>query len=251
MLNRLLILSGCRHKTISAGGLRFRVRRLAADEHFVRDVVVNEEYAPEGYEITAQDLVVDIGGNIGSFALYAAAKARAGQVVSVEPIQDNYRLLVQNIKMNGFDNVLAKQAALVPRRKTVRIYLGTLGFGSHSILPVLAQQRQRFEDVEGITLADLFEEYQLPHCDFLKMDCEGAEFEILREMDLDLCRRISKLVVEYHTLPDRDKYEQAHELVDRLVELGFTIDRYTDVVGTNWGTIYARRVENKKLEIRN
>ena len=226
------------------------MRRLAADEHFVRDVVMNEEYAAAGYEITARDLVVDIGGNIGSFTLYAAAKAHGGQVVSVEPIQDNYRLLVQNIKMNGFANVLAKQAALVPRRKTVRVYFGTLGFGSHSILPVLAQQSQRFEDVEGITLANLFEEYQLPHCDFLKMDCEGAEFGILREMDLDLSRRISKLVVEYHTLPDRDKHEQAHELIDRLVELGFTIDRYTDVVGTNWGTIFARRLSTRSARKR-
>jgi hypothetical protein len=51
------------------------------------------------------------------------------------------------------------------------------------------------------------------------------------------------VVVEYHTFPDRDKREQSGQLVARLVELGFSIDHYTDVMGTNWGTIYARRLE--------
>lgn len=240
-LDRLLILCGFRHKTIVASGLRFRVRRLAADEHFVRDVVVDEEYSPSGYAITANDIVVDIGGNIGSFAVYAAAKARGGRVVSLEPIRDNFRLLIRNIASNSLGNVAAKHAALVARRGSVRIYISTIGSGGHSMLPGLAQQNRTYEDVEGVTLENVFDEFQLSHCDFLKLDCEGAEFEILENVDPNLCRRINKLVVEYHTFPDRDKLEQSNGLVERLADLGFTVDVYTDVIGTNWGTIYARR----------
>ena len=236
-LDRLSILVGRRHKTITAGGLRFRVRRLAADEHFVREVVVDEEYVPAGYEIGERDLVVDAGGNIGSFALYAANKARLGRVVSLEPIEDNYRLLVANVALNRFDNVSAKRAALVAHRGPARVYLSSYGSGGHSVLRDLAQQSQAFEEVQGVTLEDVFDEYQLPRCDFLKLDCEGAEFEILQGLNPEVCRRVDKVVLEYHTFPDRDKYEQSRELVERLIELGFEIDRYTDVMGTNWGTI--------------
>jgi hypothetical protein len=95
--------------------------------------------------------------------------------------------------------------------------------------------------VEGITLADVLERYQLPRCDFLKLDCEGAEFDILRSMSPELSRQVNKIILEYHTLPHRDKQEQSRELVERLLQLGYTIDAYTDVLGTYWGTIRARR----------
>ncbi len=240
-LDRLWIRLGRRHKTVTVGQLQFTVRRLAADEHFIRDVVVNEEYAPAGYEISNDDLVIDVGGNIGSFALYAASKARHGRIVSLEPILDNFRLLVRNVRQNRFENIITKRAALVARRAPVRVYLSTYGEGGHSVRPDLAQQSRDYEEVDGITLEDVMEDFQLPHCDFLKLDCEGAEFEILQQINPAVCHRVKKLVVEYHTFPGRDKHEQAGQLVARLLELGFSIDHYTDVIGTNWGTIYARR----------
>ncbi len=242
-LDRMWILLGRRHKTVTVGPLRFCVRRLAADEHFIRSVVIHEEYTPAGYEISAADLIVDVGGNIGSFALYAASKAPRGRVVSLEPIQDNYRLLVHNVAQNRLANILTQRAALVARRARVRVYLSTYGSGGHSVRPDLAQQDQDYEEVDGVTLEDVLQASQFPHCDFLKLDCEGAEFEIFREIRPAVCERVKRVVVEYHTFPDRDKREQSGQLVARLVELGFSIDHYTDVMGTNWGTIYARRLE--------
>lgn len=117
------------------------------------------------------------------------------------------------------------------------------------MLPGLAQQTRTYEDVEGVTLENVFDEFQLSHCDFLKLDCEGAEFEILENVDPNLCRRVNKLVVEYHTFPDRDKLEQSNGLVERLADLGFTVDVYTDVIGTNWGTIYAKRSGNGACQV--
>ena len=157
-LQRLWILLGFRHKTVTAAGLRFRVRRLAADEHFIKDIVLDEEYAPAGYEISQRDLVLDIGGNIGSFAIYAASKARRGRIISLEPVQENYRLLLHNVVLNRFDNVMVKHAALVAQRESVRVYLSDYGSGGHSVLPALAQQGQRFEVVDGVTIEDLFNE---------------------------------------------------------------------------------------------
>jgi FkbM family methyltransferase len=239
--DRLCLRLGRRHKAISAGSLRFRVRRLTADEYFVRDVVVDQEYVPNGYAITETDLVLDIGANIGAFAVYAATRARRGRVISLEPVRDSYRLLVHNVAVNRCDNVTTRRAALVARQGPTRVYLSPYGSGGHSVLPDLALQNLHFEQVEGLTLADLLQEYQLPRCDFLKLDCEGAEFEVAQGTPPAVWQQVAKVVVEYHTFPDRDKLQQSRQLAERLIELGFTVDRYTDVVGTNWGMIYARR----------
>ncbi len=247
-LERLWIRLGCRHKTIAVGPLRFRVRRLTADEHFIRDILVDQEYTPRGYAIGPNDLVIDVGGNIGSFAVYAGRQAPAGRVVSLEPMADNYQLLIRNLARNGCSHVAARRAALVAQRGPVRVYRSQVGTGGHSIRPDLALQDQEFEEVEGITLADVMEEYQLGHCDFLKLDCEGAEFEILQQIDPEICRRVHRLVLEYHVFPGKDKHQQAGELVTRLRELGFSIDHYTDVIGTYWGSIYARRNELSELD---
>ena len=239
-LERLKISLGWRCKTITASGLRFRVRRLAADEHFVHDVVVAGEYQLAGYEIAEDDIVIDIGGNVGAFAVHAARQARRGRVIVLEPVQDNLQLLARNVVRNHLDNITVRHAALVSQRKPVRIYLSNHGSGGHSVVAALVQPDARFEEVEGLTLPDLFREYELTGCDLLKMDCEGAEYQILQSLPASVAQRIRRLVMEYHTLPDRDKQEQAGELIEQLIEWGFTVDRYTDVVGTYWGTIFAR-----------
>ena len=105
----------------------------------------------------------------------------------------------------------------------------------------LALQDRDYEEVEGLGLQDVLDDAMFAHCDFLKLDCEGAEFEILHDTPPAVWQRVEKMVVEYHTFPGQDKHRQAGELVMKMQELGFSIDHYTDVAGTNWGTIYARR----------
>lgn len=244
-LERCLIGLGLRHRTVAADGLRFRVRRLTADAHFVRDIVVGREYGGPGYDISAHDIVVDVGANIGAFAVYAASQACHGLVVAVEPVADSYRLLLENLQLNRCGHVRARRAALVGQRARVRVYLSPAGAGCHSILPELAGRPDRFEDVDGLTLADLFDEYQLPRCDLLKLDCEGAEFDVLQSLTPPLARRVRRIVLEYHTSPGLSKAERSRELVQRLLELGYTIDAYTDVVGTYWGMLRARRPDGE------
>jgi FkbM family methyltransferase len=58
-----------------------------------------------------------------------------------------------------------------------------------------------------ITLAELFESAHIAHCDYLKMDCEGGEYEILTAAPDSTLQRISRMVIEYHegvTLPGHE-----------------------------------------------
>ena len=183
-----------------------------------------------------------MGGNVGAFAVWAATCASRGRVISLEPVQENFALLVQNLRLNALDLVVPIRAAVTAERRSATVYLSREGTGSHSILAEFAGQPSGQQRVDGVTLPDVFEQHQLDTCDFLKLDCEGAEYEILHSLPLAWYRRIRRLAVEYHTKPGAPKRGQPDALVERLQDAGYRIETYTDVVGTPRGMIYALRV---------
>jgi FkbM family methyltransferase len=211
--DRVLVALGHPLKTLHVHGCTIQVRRQTADEHFVREVFVQREYTRPGYEINQADVVIDVGGNIGSFALLAATQARAGKVVVLEPVAENFELLQRNIRANGLDNVIAEPCALMAEPGPVVMHLSAAGTGSHSAIAELAGPSAATQTVEAWSLQDLFQRHGIERCQFLKLDCEGAEFEIVRTLAPPLAARIDKIVAEYHTRPQTPKRSQADQLL--------------------------------------
>ena len=116
-LDRSLIALGLPTKTVRVHGLQLPVRRLTADEFFVREVLIDRQYNPAGFEINPTDNVLDIGGNVGAFAVGAAIQAGRGRVISVEPVQENFSLLVRNVGLNKLKNVIPVRAAVLSQRR--------------------------------------------------------------------------------------------------------------------------------------
>jgi hypothetical protein len=110
------------------------------------------------------------------------------------------------------------------------------------VLAELAGDSLGQEVVDGISLPTLFDRQGLGECHFLKLDCEGAEFEILYRLPQAWYPRIARLAIEYHVKRGEAKSQQAGRLVEHLQNAGYRIDLYTDVLGTNRGMIYARRL---------
>jgi FkbM family methyltransferase len=239
-LDRSLIAVGRPFKTIEAGGLRFRVRRQAADEHFVADVL-RGIYTPPGYEIRESDVVIDVGGNIGAFAVWAGRLASKGRVLSLEPAAENFAILEANVRLNGLTNVVPIKAALSVTPGTVTLHLAERSSGDHTINRSLIGDARGTEQVDAITLSDLLDRYHVERCDFIKFNCEGAEVPVILALDGATAARLRRIVLGYHTTPGEEKRSQSDALVRSLLELGFTIDDYTDIVDTNRGTIFARR----------
>jgi hypothetical protein len=142
---------------------------------FLQDTVFRQIFEVPEYrfdDICPEDRVIDIGANVGAFCIRASRCSRS--IVAVEPV--TAPLLRQNIQLNG-----------VP----VRVIEGALGGGN--------PKKIRWDDCEVIspayplhTIIDM-----AGGCDFLKCDCEGAEWEIVPE-DLAGIRRIE---MELHIPP--------------------------------------------------
>jgi FkbM family methyltransferase len=227
---------GASCKSISVASWSFRVRRLGVDEDVLRNVILTQEYHPPGYEIGPADTVIDIGGNIGAFAVPAAAVAQRGRVFSYEPDERNHCLLSENLRRNGCQNARAVRQAVTGHGGPVR-FLSDSNSSGHRV----EAGDGPGERVESVKLADIFDRHQIEACDFLKLDCEGAEYEILSTLPHEYWQRTRRIALEYHAEPE-SKRQRADELIRRFRESGFRIDRYTDVIGEPVGHLFATRV---------
>lgn len=242
-LQRLFILLGFRHVSVVVADASFVTRRLSSDRFFIDEVFGDRAYCPPGYEIAPSDVIVDVGANIGAFTVFAALQATSGRVISLEPVATNFSLLRANVQGNGLSNVQLVHAGVASQHGKRELFLSDLSTGRHSLYAEVAGHTSRREVVQMTTIEELFAAYGVVRCDYLKLDCEGAEFEILTALDEEVARRIRRVGLEYHCEGSSTERECADILLARLRYLRFTIDRYTEVTGTHHGMIFARRMD--------
>jgi FkbM family methyltransferase len=167
------------------------------------------------------DTVVDIGANKGYFSIYAASHVFNGVVYSFEPAKDNYDLLVENIKLNRIQNVRAFNLAVTDSNGQMSLYHDPANEGGHSLVNKSAQ----VETVRTAALADFCRQNQIDKIDFLKIDCEGAEYEILMNLPAESFAKIRRISMEYH----RVKNYYPDQLVQVLQNHGFQILQFNEL----------------------
>ena len=176
-------------------------------------------------------VVVDVGANVGVFSLFASRVARL--VYSLEPASSNFSRLVSNVSRHRNTVPLRLACAARDGRAVLNLSGEPIAF---SLKTDACQGEQEMVDV--ISLSSLFDRYKISCCDFLKLDCEGSEFDIILESEPSLFERITRIVLEYHDHLS-DKFSH-HDLLRRLESLGFRATAY-DPSG-NHGMIAAVRL---------
>ena len=175
-------------------------------------------------------LVVDVGANVGVFSLFAARFARV--VYALEPSSSNYSRLVANTSRVQRIVPLQCACAASDGSRYLDVNASPVEF---SLMTTSSAATQ--ESVEVISLATLFDLYKIESCDYLKLDCEGAEFEILLEADPRILKRVQRIVMEYH---DHLSTQYSHvDLLEKLKFLGFQTFIYNQNGG--YGMIAAIR----------
>ena len=147
--------------------------------------------------------VFDIGGYEGIYTLFfARAVGARGHVVTFEPNPVNYALIRQNVELNDFRNFTLKSIALADRKGSADLLFpireparGTLRADYQADLASRFQSRKVTVDVDTLDnqLTDL------PAPDFIKIDVEGAELEVLRGMQKLIREYRPALFIEVHT----------------------------------------------------
>jgi FkbM family methyltransferase len=168
-------------------------------------------------------VIVDIGAHFGFFTLFAAKNAGPGaRIIAVEPSADNYEILLANIRRNQLKNATALHAAVSDRQGTAILHLGRSE--NHSIFDFPGKENPRSETIEAVTLKGILDRYELDWIDFLKMDCEGAEYPILFNAEKSTLDRIGTISLEFHDM--KNPQFTGLQLVRLLINAGFQIGRF-------------------------
>lgn len=143
------------------------------------------DFDPIGFK--PGDVVIDIGGNIGMVSIYLARKYPFLKIYAFEPAKLNYECFVKNLKLHNLTNVIVENKAVTSDGRDVELmYDPTHPTCSTTTSNLQGVYKKLYptgapviENVQSITLDEIFSKHGLKECKLLKIDCEGAEFEIL------------------------------------------------------------------------
>ncbi len=191
--------------------------------------IINEEWLDRCYEPNQSGIhfdwkacttILDIGSHIGTFTLYAAAKAPNAHITAFEPEPTNAAMLRRNIEINNLGNrVKAVEAAVSGTNGTITLNMTKAsGSGGHSIYSYTSDAKTI--EVPMVSLSSILKDIQ--HCDFLKIDCEGAEYEAFYNLSDEEFKKIGFIAMEYHHFSKDPTHTPVH-LKKFLEDKGFKV----------------------------
>jgi FkbM family methyltransferase len=200
---------------VEYGGLTFNYRHDTTDWGIIQEACggLNTKF----FDVEEGELWLDIGAHIGSFTCYAAKKGAA--VFAFEPIPENYNLLVENVAINNLEQ---------------RVQTWNKAVGSDQLVTTIFIDRQNFGNCSkyhrnGTPIMDMINAPIFPAKRFneydefcIKIDTEGAEYEILSSIDLS---KVQKLIMENHywLQPEQetlDLIDLVHNFFNNVEEYG-------------------------------
>lgn len=196
-----------------------------------REIILDKDYNPKGFEFSKDDVVVDIGGHVGIFSIYASKQVK--KVYTFEPFIDNFNMLVENINQNKIKNIIAINEAMADKAGEQTLHLSKVGTGSHSLLNELDEGGREVK-IKVISANGFFD--KLDKVDFLKIDCEGSEYKILPNISDKNFSKIKKISMEVHNIDDKHNVDFIKGL---LISKGFSVRAIPK--GDKWNYLYALR----------
>jgi len=169
--------------------------------------------------------VVDVGANLGFFSLHCVDLFPDVEVDCYEPNPDVYEQLVKNTyayRINALNSAVQKESGKV-----------ALNFNENSLHTTTSTNVDG--SVDAIAFSDILDQHN--SIDVLKLDCEGAEWEIL-DPNLDWSK-VRFVTMEFHTWAKKgSSYE---EIADLLQRCGFRVTCVDQVKGNSFGMLCASR----------
>lgn len=219
------------HKLRYVPGTRpVRLKYSNSPDVVVRNDVKQMQFVIE--RIQSGEFVLDIGGNVGQYAiLFGALVAPSGKVISFEPDQSHRKLLLENVKLNDFtDRIIVEDFALSDMNGTHSFFsrandqmcsLVRSGLGTNAESADVKE-----EIVRTIRLDDYLSMRKLKSPDWVKLDTEGAEINILRGAR-ELLKSAAIIICELHPYAWAEFDTSYDELLSIIKECGRNI-KYLD-----------------------
>jgi len=156
----------------------------------------NNYYKTNEIDFKDDDIIIDIGANIGLFSITIAKKYPNIKIYAYEPFEENYKVLLKNIEINGIKNIIPSNKFVANKSNEKIKMRGTpANFGGSEImLDSITTEKTIVCEMDSISLDDIIDNRKIK---FLKIDCEGSEYSIL--YNSKQLSNIEYLGGEFHT----------------------------------------------------
>lgn len=163
-------------------------------------------------------VILDIGANTGLFTLRMKELYPNAALYCYEPFPSNYEQLERNIKLSELDNIELIKKGVGGNTRSEKLYINKTNLGGHSLFENEARSHD-FVTIDILGIGELIKNLPNNHIHLIKLDCEGAEFEIIKAIDKDLASGIEFILFE-----STESVYNLNELIDHLTFLGFDIE---------------------------
>lgn len=182
-------------------GEHYKIFHNTTDEAI--SIVLNEVFDEECYKKgldwikkIKNPTVVDIGGFVGDTALYFS-RHKGTKIYVAEPCKENFDCLLRTV--DGMDNITVANLGILNECKQVKLDLGnTEGSGGESVY----NSSDNSEEITVVDIKTFMDKLNIKHIDLLKIDIEGAEYEVLGGPFFEkINKNVDAIIGETHLTP--------------------------------------------------
>lgn len=179
-----------------------------------------DSYNFDAIDFKDGDVVIDIGGNIGMVSIYLAKKYPFLKIYAFEPVKQNYENFLKNIELNNIDKDIIKffNLAITKDRRDVILTSPFNNSGASNIYDNYSDSMILNNDIsiKSITFDDIFANNNISKCKLLKIDCEGAEYEILYNANEENLKNCEYMRGEFHI--DKNEIENLKNYCKKYIK---------------------------------
>ncbi|BAY09040.1 FkbM family methyltransferase [Calothrix sp. NIES-2098] len=212
-------------------------------EYIYSEIFTEQQYLRHGIVINEGDCIFDVGANIGLFSLFVNSIQKQVKIYAFEPIEQTFFILKENTRLYNLDNVQLFNYGISSEDNPEKIFVFYPNMAGNSTTKpgdIIADADDVKEEINSEPIEDLFasffQEEQQVKCevktlssvinelgidsiDLLKIDVEGAEYEVLQGIADKDWPKIKQIVGEVHNKQGRlDKIQKL------LISQGFKIE---------------------------
>lgn len=181
-----------------------------------------DDYNFDSIDFKDGDVVIDIGGNIGMASIYLAKKYPFLKIYAFEPVKQNYENFLKNIELNNINKDIIKvfNLAITKDRRDVILTSPFYNSGASNIYNNYSNGIVLNNDIsiKSITFDDIFANNNISKCKLLKIDCEGAEYEILYSANVENLKNCEYMRAEFHgkKYKQKDLYNHCNRFIKNI-----------------------------------
>jgi len=194
-------------------GLRFWIRANTEDASIVSTKF--ESNVLKVFKPSIGDVVLDVGANVGKYSIHIADLVGAeGKVIALEPFNETFDILCENIIENKFEKIVKPvRIAVSDRKGKAKMYFLRNWWGLNSIVETPGEN---YVEVNTDTIDSILSELKIKKVDWMKIDVEGAEYDVLSGCMDTLTKNNLNLIIEA-------RYMNKDKIISLLKSLKYSV----------------------------